>query len=349
MFVACSDDKTSNNPSSLAIDQTEMDVLAIGGKTLIDVNTDLAWNATVDADWLRISPASGNGSETVNVEIDKHSGLRRTAKITFTTGAITKTVNVLQRGQIPEMNFLGRDMSTPISNMATTGEGGVEMIIVRSNLMEWTVDTDADWIRILDVVDISGGSYIIIEDGNIYYEGVISTNVLMTKSVIVSIAANENLADRSGAIIFKDGDNFSDTVKVSQAGVRTYDSDGYLIVDNLPFRDKSKYELSAVPWKGQVGEWGKKFGVLTYKVTVTGSGKLKITDHESPTYNIWFLLYSDKEAADKGEDKKVADGDGTLEYAVTPGTYYIFGIMNTWYDDIAPLTTIDYDVEITYE
>jgi hypothetical protein len=98
MFTACKDDKVSD-PSSLTVDHTEIDVLSIGGKTLINVNTDLTWNATVDADWVKIAPVSGNGSEIVNVEIDKHLGLRRTAKISFTTSAITKTVDILQRGQ----------------------------------------------------------------------------------------------------------------------------------------------------------------------------------------------------------------------------------------------------------
>ncbi|MDR1594532.1 MAG: hypothetical protein LBS43_08645 [Prevotellaceae bacterium] len=346
MFTACSDDKTSN-PSSLTIDQTEVDVLAIGGQTLINVITDLTWNATADADWIRISPASGNGSGIVNVEIDRHLGTRRTAKISFTAGAISKTVNILQRGQIPEMYFLSSDITTPIKDMTMAGEGGTEMVIVRTNLVDWTIDIDADWIHVLEIIDL--GSVIIDDDGDLYYDGVINNNVMSTKAIFLSVDSNEDLPEREGAITFSYGNYYSDTLKVFQTRVRIYDSDGYFVVDKLPFRDKGKYELSAVNWSGQLGTWGDKFGILAYKVIVDKSGKLKIVDNISPTYNIWFLLYNDKEAADKGEHKTISEADGKVEYDVTPGTYYVFGIMNTWYDDIAKLTTIDYDVEITCE
>jgi hypothetical protein len=164
--------------------------------------------------------------------------------------------------------------------------------------------------------------------------------------MVISVDANKTGAPRSGNIIFTDGDYYSDTVTLSQ-GFR--DADGYFVVDKLPFREQGKYEVSAVEWQGQVGSWGEKFGVLAYKVTVAGSGKLKIIDHASPTYNIWFLLCNDKAAADKGDGAYIAQGDGTVEYSVTPGTYYVFGIMNTWYEDLAKLNTFNYDIEITCE
>jgi hypothetical protein len=98
-----------------------------------------------------------------------------------------------------------------------------------------------------------------------------------------------------------------------------------------------------------LGDNSTKFGLLAYKVTVTDSGKLKVVDHVSPTWNIWFILFSNKETADQGNwpNNVLSEGDGTIEYDVTPGTYYVFGVLNTWYDDIAPLTTIDYNIEIT--
>ncbi|MDR2382375.1 MAG: hypothetical protein LBD76_00605 [Prevotellaceae bacterium] len=354
MFSACKDDDPkASDPSSLKVDQTEIDVLPVGGETLISINTDLSWNATSDVDWVKISPASGNGSGVVSVEIERHVGARRTATINVSAGSISQTVNILQRGQIPELYFLRLDMETAIPSLAMAGEGGSELIVVKSNMVDWsiwTIEANVDWIHVQDIIDLNSGDYLIIdESGNIYYEGFINTNVMATKAIVLSVDANANLAERLGEITFSYGNYFSDTLNVSQSGLRVYDDDGYLVVDKLPFRDKSNYELSAVKWPGQIGAWGEKFGVLAYKVVVNKSGKLKITDLVSPTYNIWFLLYDDKEAADKGEHKAISEVDGTIEYNVTPGTYYVFGIMNTWYGDIAPLTSIPYDIEITCE
>jgi hypothetical protein len=119
MFTACNDDKDSD-PSSLTIDHTTIDVMYIGGETLINVNTDLTWNATVESDWVKISPASGNGSEIVNVKIDKHLGLRRTSKINFTSGAITKTVDIQQRG-IDSASYLRQRESRKVKHTYLDG------------------------------------------------------------------------------------------------------------------------------------------------------------------------------------------------------------------------------------
>jgi hypothetical protein len=356
MFTACKDDDKASDPSSLTIDQTKVDVLPIGGKTLINVNTGLTWNATVDADWVKISPVSGNGSGTVDVEIDRHTGVRRTAKINITAGSITKTVDILQRGQIPVIDFLHEDMTTAIEDLAVASDGESQMIIVRTNLLDktiWSIDPDVDWIHIQEVIDL-GDIIIVEEDGYyLYYEGVISNNVMANKAVILSIDPNADLAKRSGEIVFSYGDLYSDTLKVSQAGLRILDSDGYFAADKLPFRDSAKYELAARPWRGEIGDYGSKFGVLAYKVAVPDDGRLKIVDHKSPDRNIWFRIYKDKEVADKGGPSPIAEYDGTLECDVAAGTYYVFGILNAFpdwgYPDVDALTTIDYDIRITFD
>jgi hypothetical protein len=108
MFTACKD--SDSDSSSLTVDQTEIDVLANGGTTLISVSTGMSWNASVDADWIELSPVSGTGSGIVTVNVKKRGdGDRRAAVITFVAGAVTKTVNILQRGKL-------------VSDYYTTGE-----------------------------------------------------------------------------------------------------------------------------------------------------------------------------------------------------------------------------------
>jgi hypothetical protein len=134
-----------------------------------------------------------------------------------------------------------------------------------------------------------------------------------------------------------------------EPGDRVPDSDGYLVVNNLPFREQGKYEVNAVKWtKGNISGWGEKFGVLAYKVTVPNSGTLRVVDHASADY-LCFLLCTDKETADMGEYTYAAPVDGIMEYEVMPGTYYVFGILNTWYPYVDALATIDYDIEIICE
>jgi hypothetical protein len=103
MMTACKNGSESDSPESapLTVDQKEIEVLSSGGITLINVATSRAWNASVDAEWIKITPASGNGAGTVTLTIDDRGyGDRRNATITFVAGDAIQTVDVLQRGNL---------------------------------------------------------------------------------------------------------------------------------------------------------------------------------------------------------------------------------------------------------
>ncbi|MDR1583690.1 MAG: BACON domain-containing protein [Prevotellaceae bacterium] len=120
MFTACKD--KDSDSSSLTVDQTEIDVPAIGGITLINVSTGLSWNASADADWVALSTTSGNGAGTVTVTVaDRGVGGRRTATVTFVAGSITQTVNVLQRSKLESDYYRTGDVIR--LNRHTEGEG----------------------------------------------------------------------------------------------------------------------------------------------------------------------------------------------------------------------------------
>jgi hypothetical protein len=101
MFTACKEDEDKKSGSSpFSIDQTDIEVPALGGMTLVSVSTDQSWTVGVDADWIDLSSLSGNGSGTVTVTVaERGLGARRTATITFVAGSITQTVNVVQRSK----------------------------------------------------------------------------------------------------------------------------------------------------------------------------------------------------------------------------------------------------------
>jgi hypothetical protein len=453
MFTACKEKEETSDPSAFTIDHNSIDALSIGGKTLINVSTDLSWNATVDDDWISLSPVSGNGSGIVNVEIGNHMGIRRSTKINFTAGAITKTIDVLQRGR-DTARYLEERQNRPVKLTSLEGplikvfwgeptpESVISELEYETTSGAWrkvtvqSTDTESEcpdarldakyrtrsgfvasgtfdtlyksWttskypiyyafptgtlfvhphsyrydaitgaftlpsseyasshpitVEVLEdgnykVSDLFGGFYALGRDGygdSYICYGVFNSEFSLVDSKtdpwgygFIKLEGRTNLDD--GFVVLDVYWNTGNYVFHLILCQDQWDKSGYYIVDNLPFRKEGKYELSALHWPGQLGTWGEKFGVLSYKVTVANSGKLKITDHKSPDRNIWFMLYNNKEKADKGDSDYIKEGDGTVEYDVTPGTYYVFGVMNTWYEDIAPLTSIDYDIEITLE
>jgi hypothetical protein len=123
-FTSC---KSDNADNTLTIDRSEIKVLADGGITLINVTTDLEWNASVNADWVKISPASGSGSELITITFDKRTGERRTATITFIAGAIVETVNIEQRGNTTDEYYKTGEVIT--LHRHTTGNG-IPIVII---------------------------------------------------------------------------------------------------------------------------------------------------------------------------------------------------------------------------
>jgi hypothetical protein len=127
MFTTCKDDKDTES-SPLSLDQENIDVLAVGGTTLISVGTGMSWNASVDVDWINLSPASGNGSGMVTVTIDKlEAGMRRTGIVTFTAGSAVKTTTVVQRSNLESDYYTTGDAIR--LNRHTVGSGIAIVII----------------------------------------------------------------------------------------------------------------------------------------------------------------------------------------------------------------------------
>jgi hypothetical protein len=131
MFTTCKDDKGADS-SSLKLDKKTVDVLAMGGITLINVSTDREWTASVDVDWVKISPASGSGSGLVNVTIDPRvSGARRSAFVTFESGASIEKVEIQQRGNlVSDYYTTGEVIRLHRSTRTNPGEQGIAIVFI---------------------------------------------------------------------------------------------------------------------------------------------------------------------------------------------------------------------------
>ncbi len=87
----------STDPTTLSFDQEG----GAANAQSVYVTSTRDWNATCDADWVTVSPASGSASSDaveVSVYVDENTSTNRTAKITFDTGLVSATVTVSQEG-----------------------------------------------------------------------------------------------------------------------------------------------------------------------------------------------------------------------------------------------------------
>jgi len=69
---------------------------------IVGINCDGDWTASVDADWVTLSNYAGYGFANKysydKISVSKNMGEERTATVTFTTGSISKTIAITQKG-----------------------------------------------------------------------------------------------------------------------------------------------------------------------------------------------------------------------------------------------------------
>ncbi len=156
------------------------------------VTSSRAWTASSSADWLTVSPASGEASVSspaivrfsaaTNVSVSE-----RTAQITITSGDDTKTITVTQAGFVPEIT-----LST--SSMSFEAAGSSSSFSVTSNVY-WTVSSDQSWLTLSPTAG-SASSY--------------------SSGVTVTVAENTEYEERT-ATISVTGQGVTKTISVTQA------------------------------------------------------------------------------------------------------------------------------------
>jgi hypothetical protein len=73
--------------------------VAEGGSYTIDITADTAWTAIIDetvAEWCTVTPASGNGNDSITVCISENAFDAREATITISAGNLKKIITVTQ-------------------------------------------------------------------------------------------------------------------------------------------------------------------------------------------------------------------------------------------------------------
>ena len=110
----------------------------------LSFSTNVAWSATVSADWLTISPSSGEaGKNSVKVEVEENrTGQPRSATITISDKESTQKVSVTVRQEA-----LKASLTVSPESLEFSANKGEEMLNVTSNT-DWVITKDAEWITL---------------------------------------------------------------------------------------------------------------------------------------------------------------------------------------------------------
>ena len=137
--------------SSLAVSPASLDFTAAGETKPLTVTASGAWTAASDQTWLTLSAASGTGNGSVNVAATANPGTSRTAKVTFTSGSITREVNVTQAGTA------AATLSVTPGTINITAAGETKPLTVNAS-GAWTAASDQTWLTLSAASGTGDGS-----------------------------------------------------------------------------------------------------------------------------------------------------------------------------------------------
>ena len=174
-------------PWELFAYQEELSFSKDGGKDYIDLISSHEWTATVSDSWIKLSDESGTGDEEITVTVSANTGASRVGVITFQSDVGSITVIVSQaKGETSRLDV-------DKTNIQTSCEEGYESFSVTSNLYNWKVSSDVDWL------------------------GVTSSGLDLNDTVKISVDENKSTESRTGTITVT-GDGITRTVTVTQEG-----------------------------------------------------------------------------------------------------------------------------------
>ena len=174
----------------------------------LSFSTNVAWSATVSADWLTISPSSGEaGKNSVKVEVEENrTGQPRSATITISDKESTQKVSVTVRQEA-----LKASLTVSPESLEFSANKGEEMLNVTSNT-DWVITKDAEWITL----DSDKGKGL--------------------ATIAAGVTENTSLTSRTGSITVSTTDgSVKKTVSVRQSGA-----------DVIFTIDKNEFNVAAV-------------------------------------------------------------------------------------------------------
>ena len=130
------------------ITPTTIEDAGTGGNYTISVTSNRVWSATCEKSWATVSPDNGNGDATVTVTVEANTEKTDDEQtITFTSGALKKTVTVKRAGH-HEIVPISIDIKT--KKMSVDG-GSVDVKV--SSEAAWNVTCEKSWVTFSDKTD----------------------------------------------------------------------------------------------------------------------------------------------------------------------------------------------------
>ena len=201
----------------------------------LSFSSNVAWSATVSADWLTISPSSGEaGKNSVKVEVEENrTGQPRSATITISDKESTQKVSVTVRQEA-----LKASLTVSPESLEFSANKGEEMLNVTSNT-DWVITKDAEWITL----DSDKGKGL--------------------ATIAAGVTENTSLTSRTGSITVSTTDgSVKKTVSVRQSG-----ADVIFTIDRNEFNVAAVGESFSVKVTHNIGykinsqpEWVKQTG-----------------------------------------------------------------------------------------
>ena len=179
-----------NKVPSLDVNVTEWHPAAIsqyanGLQTAnVRIISNLAWTASSDADWLTITPDSGNNSNlSVKLTVTNNTSTEaRIGTITITAPGFTKTIIVTQEGNVRfEVSIDAWD--APIA-------GGSTSVAINTTL-SWTASSDASWLNVRPASGTGGSLFSLYADENKTTEPRIAIVTVNAGSLIKTITVTQ--------------------------------------------------------------------------------------------------------------------------------------------------------------
>jgi hypothetical protein len=126
----------------LTVNQKELEGIHEGPDSYsLTITSNTAWTAKKStADWLTVSPTTGQGNGTITVTVTRNAVTQsRSATITVTAGGLEEIVPVIQAGATPSLEINGTKNVTAIAASYP--------IAITSNVA-WTAQSDAAWLTV---------------------------------------------------------------------------------------------------------------------------------------------------------------------------------------------------------
>ena len=203
----------------------------------LSFSSNVAWSATVSADWLTISPSSGEaGKNSVKVEVEENrTGQPRSATITISDKESMQKVSVTVRQEA-----LKASLTVSPESLEFSANKGEEMLNVTSNT-DWVITKDAEWITL----DSDKGKGL--------------------ATIAAGVTENTSLTSRTGTITVSTSDgSVKKTVSVRQSG-----ADVIFTIDKNEFNVAAVGESFSVKVTHNIGykinsmpDWVKQTGMV---------------------------------------------------------------------------------------